>query len=89
MTEKVKLLGVEIDCKLKFEGHVKIVGFTVNQNISALTRLNKNISRDQARTVFNSVVLSKFNYCPLIWMFCGKTANDEINCTHKRALRVL
>ena len=34
-------------------------------------------------------VLSNFNYCPLVWMFSGKSSNNEINKIHKRALRVL
>ena len=39
--------------------------------------------------LYNSFVLPNFNYCPLIWMFNGKSSNDEINRLHKRALRVL
>ena len=33
--------------------------------------------------------MSNFSYCPLIWLFCIKGANNEINRTHKRALRAL
>ena len=33
--------------------------------------------------------MSTFTYGPLIWMFCGKTANNLINKTHKRSLRVI
>ena len=33
--------------------------------------------------------MSNFRYCPIIWMFCGRTANKEINRVHKRALRIL
>ena len=33
--------------------------------------------------------MSKFRYCSLIWMFCGKNVNKEINRVHKRALRIL
>ena len=33
--------------------------------------------------------MTNFRYCPLIWMFCGRTANKEINRVHKRALRIL
>ena len=33
--------------------------------------------------------MSNFRYSPLIWIFCGKTANKEINRVHKRALRIL
>ena len=33
--------------------------------------------------------LSYRTYCPLIWLFCNKGANKEIDRTHKRALRIL
>ena len=33
--------------------------------------------------------MSNLRYCPLIWMFCERTANKEINRVHKRALRIL
>jgi len=39
--------------------------------------------------LYNSFVLSNFNYCPLIWMFSGISSNNEINRIHKCALRVL
>ena len=39
--------------------------------------------------LYNSFMLSNFNYCPLIWMFSGKSSNNEINRIHKRALKVL
>ena len=28
--------------------------------------------------------MSAFKYCPLIWMFCNKTLNNQINKIHKR-----
>ena len=39
--------------------------------------------------LYKTFIRSTFNYCPLIWMFYGKTANNRINQLHKRALRVL
>ena len=39
--------------------------------------------------LYNSFVLSNFNYCPLIWMFSGKSSNNKFNRIHKRALRLL
>ena len=33
--------------------------------------------------------MSTFAYCPLIWMFCSKTANNFTNKIHKRSLRVI
>ena len=47
------------------------------------------ISREQALSICNVVILSNFNYCPLIWLFCNKGANKKIDRTHKRALKIL
>ena len=33
-------------------------------------------------------VLSQFNYCPLIWMFCKKRHDNKINHLHEMALRI-
>ena len=88
-TDHVKLLEIEVDNKLKFNNHVKTLCSKVNKKIGASSRLNAYISREQALTICNAVILSNFNYCPLIWLFCNKGANKEIDRTHKRALRIL
>ena len=33
--------------------------------------------------------MSNFNYCPLIWMYQGKTSNSQVDRVQKRALRIL
>ena len=43
----------------------------------------------KSKILLNSVVMSNFSYCPLIWLFCSKVAKNEINRTHKLALRTL
>ena len=39
--------------------------------------------------LFDIVVTSQFNYCPLVWMFCSRTSNTMINRVNERALRVI
>ena len=77
-TDHVKLLGIEVDNKLKFSKHVKTLCSKVNKKISAFSRLNMYISREQALTICNAVILSNFNYCPLIWLFCNKGATKRL-----------
>ena len=57
------------------------------ENRALSTRIK--VFYQKASLLYNSFILTNFNYCPLIWMFCGKTANEEVNRVHKRALRVL
>ena len=33
--------------------------------------------------------LSKFGYCPLVWMFHNRSHNNKINCLHERMLRIV
>ena len=88
-TNKVKLLGIEIDNKVTFTNHIHNLFSKVNKKINAFSRLNTYISRPQVMLICNAIILSNFNYCPLIWLLSTKAANNEINCTHKRALKIL
>ena len=47
------------------------------------------LNREKAKILLTSIVMSNLSYCPLIWMFCSKSANKKINRTNKRALRLL
>ena len=33
--------------------------------------------------------MSASKYCPLVWMFCNKTSNNQINKIYKRTLRLV
>ena len=71
--DKVKLLGVIVDSKLKIDEHVKSFCLKANRNISALSRVAKIVDQPKCKLLYNSFVMSNFRYSPLIWMFCGKT----------------
>ena len=57
--------------------------------MGTLSRLLNHLSDSQKRSIFNSLIKSQFNYCPLIWMFCSRTSNNMINKIHERALRLI
>ena len=85
-SNQVKLLGVNIDNSLSCEAHVKELCRKVNLKVNAFIRLRLFLGEQKSKLIFNSVIMSNFSYCPLIWLFCTKGA---INRTHKRALRAL
>ena len=87
--QQVKLLGVRIDSKMKFDKHILELCGKVNKKVSAFSRLRHYLDDTKAKLLCNTTVLANFNYCPLIWMFSSKAANKEINRTCKRALQVL
>ena len=86
-TDEVKLLRITIYSTLQFQNHVEAICKTLNQKVKASSRIAGYL-KTQASLLYKTFIRSTFNYCPLIWMFCGKTANNRINQLHKRALRV-
>ena len=89
MTDSVKLLGVTIDSMLNFNQHVQSIFKKTSNKVRAFSRIAPNLEYGRNDKLYHSSVLSDFNYCPLIWMFSGKSSNNEINRLQKRALRVL
>ena len=88
-TEEVEILGVTIDNKLCFDNHIKNLCVKASQKLGALSRMSNFLNHAEKSLIFNSMIKSHFNYCPLIWMFCSRTSNNRINKIHERSLRVL
>ena len=88
-TNSVKLLGITIDSKLKLTDQVKSICTKANKKVGAFSRVVKYLDDQKANLLYNAFIMLTFNYCPLIWMFCGKRSNKEVNMAHKRALRIL
>ena len=88
-SKEVKLLGITIDSKLNFKSHVKALCVKTNRKVSAFARVARYLDLQKVKLLYQSFAASTFKYCPLIWLFCGKTANENIDRVHKRALRVL
>ena len=88
-SEYVKLRGVQIDNKLHFDMHVKDLCQKINHKLCAFSRIRPFLNREKAKILLKFIFMSNLSYCPLIWMFCSKSAKEEINRTHKRVLMVL
>ena len=63
----MKLLGVAIDNNLNFNSHIKGICYKVDQKTSTLSRLRGYVSEKKAKLLLNTVVMSNFQYCPLIY----------------------
>ena len=86
---EVKLLGIIIDEKLTFMKHIANICSLANNRLRASTRIRRYLSKEQTKYLSEAYIISAFKYCPLIWMFCNKTSNNQINKIHKRSLRLV
>ena len=87
-SNEVEILGITIDRKLSFNQHIKNICKKAGQKLSALLRISPYLDDKQTKVIYNTMIKSQFNYCPLIWMFCSRKSNNLINKTQERALRL-
>ena len=69
--------------------HVQNITKNANNKAKALSRLRYKLDITQKLSLYHSYVLSAFGYCPIIWMFCGKSFNEGIDRVQRIALRVI
>jgi len=85
----VKLLGVYLDKNLNFNKHISELCKKAARQINVLKRLSKILDENSKLTIFKSFILCHFNYCPLIWHFCGKTNTKKLERLQERALKLI
>ena len=54
----------------------------------ALARVAPYMCLEKRKRIMKTFVVSQFRYYPLVWMFHGRSLNNEINSFDERALRM-
>lgn len=85
----VKALGVYIDCNLNFHTHAKQLCLKASRQLNAFSRISRYLSVQAKKLIFRSFIMSNFDYCSLVWHFCGKKNNSKMERIQKRALSIV
>ena len=85
----VNLLGVTLDQKLNFKEHVRNLCRKAAWQLTALSRISKYLNQEAKMKIFKSYIVSNFEYCKLIWHFCGKTDSKKVEKLQERGLRIV
>ena len=88
-SKSVRLLGIDIDCDLNFNGHVKKLCTKANRQLKVLYRFKNILGQKEKQILYKTFVMSTFNFCPVVWYFCGVTNIRKIEKVQERALRFL
>ena len=86
-TREEKLLAVKIDNKFSFENYFSSLCKKASQKLHALARILNFM--DLVKSLVKAFIISRFNYCPLIWMFLSKQLNNRINKIQEGAIRLV
>ena len=86
-TSSIKVLGVTLDDRLKFDVHISNICKSASRQINALKRLSRYLDEKSRVLIYKSFIASNFNYCPVSWMFCGRKNANKLEKLQERALR--
>ncbi len=86
---QIKLLGITIDDKLKFDKHIDILCKNAARQINVLYGFSGIFDIKEREIIHNTFILANFNYCSLVWYFFDKSSTRKIEKTQERALRFL
>ena len=86
--KKGKLLGITFDNNLTMDEHIKHLCKQASNKLYALARISHYLDEQKRIILMKSFIISQFNYCPIIWMYCQRKSNNLINRIHERALRI-
>ena len=84
-----KLLGIQIDYKLKWDVYVETICKKAHRKLSALSRITNYMELPKRRILMNAFFKAQLNYCPIIWMFHSRCLNNKTNRLHERCLRMI
>lgn len=87
--DKVKLLGLTIDNKLKFDTHITNICRNASRQLNIMYRFRGILDFKLRETVHNTFIMANFNYCPIVWHFCSKASANKMEKIQERALRFL
>ena len=85
--DSVKLLGVHLDRLLDFNKQIKELCRKAACQLNVLQRLARHLDQEGRMAIFRAFIMSHFNYCPLVWHFCGATNTKKLERIQFRALR--
>ena len=86
-SQSIKILGVTIDNQLKYDEHVSTLCKKAGCQLNVLMRLSSKLCQSSRMAIYKSFILSTFNYCPTVWMFCGIGNAQKLDKLQERALR--
>ena len=84
-----KLSGIDLNNRLGFDTHVANISNRVTKKLHDSATISQYINIHKQRTTMKAFIASKFDYCPLVWMFHSRKLNSRVNKLHERTLKMV
>ncbi|KAG0713638.1 hypothetical protein GWK47_015765 [Chionoecetes opilio] len=87
--EAVKVLEVEVDRELKFDGHIKHIAKKASHRVSALRRIARFLDGGGKLLLYKAQIRPYLEYAALSWMSCAASHTRRLDSIQRRALRLV
>ncbi|KAG0712459.1 hypothetical protein GWK47_018423 [Chionoecetes opilio] len=89
LQEAVKVLGVEVDRELRFDGHIKHIAKKASHRVSALRRVASFLDSGGKPLLYKAQIRPYLEYAVLSWMSCAASHTRRLDSIQRRALRLV
>jgi hypothetical protein len=83
--ESFNFLGLTLNNCLSWKNHIEMISLKISRTIGILNKLKHYFPQRILQTIYNTLLVPRFNYCLLTW----GSDTSKINMLQKRALRVI
>ena len=85
-SDTMKVLSIDIDDRLTFDGHISNMRIKAGRQLNALQRLKGSLNQNSRMAIYKRFIMSNSTHCPLMWIFAGKTFLSNLENIQKRGL---
>ena len=87
--EVITFLGVEIDNKLLWKSHIKLICSKISKSIGILRLLRFSFPKHVLKMIYMSLIYSYINYCNVVWGSAYECHLKPLLTLQKKAVRII
>ena len=89
ISKDIKLLGVTLDNRLKFDAHIADICLKVGGQVNALNRLKNILPYKTKEALYRAFIFPNFFYCSQVWHHYGARSTTKLEKVNERALSII
>ena len=89
ISNTVKYLGVYVDSHLTWLPHINFIANKISQTIGALSKVRHCLNQKALKSIYYSLIHSRFIYCQEIWGLASRSALDPLVRIQKKCMRLI
>ena len=73
---------------LRFDDHVAEICKKASKQLAVLKRIGRFLTKQGKMTIYNSFIVSNFNYCPMAWHFCNASSTNKVEKNSREGFKI-